>query len=342
MKKISCVSILLSWLLALPAGAQEAVGIAKPWQLGFQDPATPSMHKLYALHNHLLLYIITVITIFVLALTAYIMVRFHRRNHPTPSRVAHNTTLEVVWTVIPIIILVVIAIPSLRTHYFMQHNPDYQMTLKVVGHQWYWSYEYPDQGGFGFDSYIVKDEDLKPGQHRLLDVDNRAVVPVDTVVRVQMTAADVIHSWSVPAFGVKRDAVPGRLNETWFKAEKPGVYYGQCSQLCGVGHGFMPVAVEVVSREQFDTWVKAKQKEAGIPAGGAANVVQPVPPSPAPQGQATPPQAETVPVPQAPVQPGSPKEPKPSNIAPQAPPEAEPAKPSPLDKSQPAQKSSKE
>lgn len=250
---------------AASAHAQEAaVGIARPWQLGLQEPATAVMEKLAWLHNGMLLWIISGITLFVFLLAAVIVVRFNRRANPVPSRNAHNTLLEIIWTVVPVIILVGIAIPSLRIHYYVQRQPEYEMTLKVVGHQWYWSYEYPDHGGFGFDSYIIKDEDLKPGQPRLLAVDNRVVVPVDTTVRVQQTSADVIHAWAIPSFGVKRDAVPGRLSESWFRATKTGVFYGQCSELCGVGHGFMPVAVEVVSKEAFAAWVKEKQQEAGI------------------------------------------------------------------------------
>lgn len=269
-KKHSLLLALCGIFTGVPALAQEPAGLAKPWQLGFQPAATPVMEKLAWLHNDFLLYIITGITIFVLILTAYICWRFSRKNNPVPSKTAHNTLLEIAWTIIPILILVAIAIPSLRTHYFMEREPEGGITLKVVGHQWYWSYEYPDFGNFGFDSYMIKDGDLKPGQRRLLDVDNRVVVPVDTVVRVQTTGADVIHAWAVPAFGIKKDAMPGRLNQTWFKATKEGLYYGQCSELCGVGHGFMPIAVEVVSKEKFAAWVKQQQKAAGITPPDAA------------------------------------------------------------------------
>jgi cytochrome c oxidase subunit II len=237
---------------------------AKPWQLGFQEAVTPVMEELVWLHDNILLVMCFAISLFVLALTAYICVRFSRKNNPVPSKVTHNTKLEVIWTAIPVLILVFIAVPSLRLHYFMERDTDHEMTLKVVGHQWYWSYEYPDHGGFGFDSYMIKEADLKPGQLRLLDVDNRVVVPVDTKVRVLVTGADVIHAFAVPAFGIKRDAVPGRLNETWFKVTKTGTYYGQCSELCGVDHGFMPIAIDVVSKEDFAKWVAAKKKEAGI------------------------------------------------------------------------------
>lgn len=244
--------------------------IARPWQLGFQDPASPVMEKLVGIHDGFLLWLITAISVFVLVLLIYICVKFNRKAHPVPSKTAHNTRLEIIWTVIPVLILVVIAIPSLRIHYFMQRVVEPEMTLKVTGYQWYWHYEYPDHGGINFDSYMKKKEDLKEGEHRLLAVDNRLVVPVDTKVRVLLTGADVIHAFAVPAFGIKRDAMPGRLNETWFLAEKEGTYYGQCSELCGVGHGFMPIVIDVVSKDEFAKWVKEKQKEAGIAPAAAA------------------------------------------------------------------------
>jgi len=245
-------------------------GIAHPWQLGFIPAATPVMEKLNWLHNFLLV-IITVITIFVLVLMAYICLRYNRRANPVPSKTTHNTMLEVIWTTIPIVILVAIAIPSLRIHYFMTDVVEPEMTLKVTGYQWYWHYEYPDHGGFGFDSYMTKDEELKPGEPRLLTVDNRLVVPVDTTVHVHVTAADVIHAFAMPAFGVKVDAVPGRLNETWFRATKTGTFYGQCSELCGVGHGFMPIVINVVSKDEFAAWTASK-KQAMAPQGNAVSV----------------------------------------------------------------------
>jgi cytochrome c oxidase subunit II len=264
MKRFSYFLALLS--IAIPAAsfAEPVVGMAHPWQLNFQAPHSPVMEKLYDLHS-VLLVIITAVSLLVLALTLYIIVRFNRKANPVPSKTAHNTMIEIVWTVIPIIILVGIAIPSVRNHYFMERVPEAAMTLKVTGNQWYWSYQYPDQGGFGFDSYMLSDADAKAkGEPRLLGVDNRVVIPVNTNIRVQLTASDVIHAWAIPAFGVKRDAVPGRLNETWFSANKEGIFYGQCSELCGKGHGFMPIAVEVVSQEKFDAWVAEKQKAAGI------------------------------------------------------------------------------
>lgn len=236
----------------------KVVGNAKPWQVTHQEAASPVMKELIKLHDAVLV-IITLIVILVLALLIFIMLRFNKRANPKPQTFTHNKTVEIVWTVIPILILVGIAIPSLRVHYKYYNNetiisnPD--MTIKVVGHQWYWEYEYPDQG-IKFDSNMTPAKDLPKGAPRLLEVDNAVVVPVNKVVRVQLTSADVIHAWVLPAFGVKKGAVPGRLNETWFKAEKEGIYYGQCSVLCGKLHGFMPVKIVVVSEEQFAQWVK--------------------------------------------------------------------------------------
>lgn len=263
MKKITA---LLASVAASPALAAEPgyEAMAKPWQLGFQEAASPVMEQLVWLHDKVLLGMCVAISLFVLALMVYICVRFSRKNNPVPSKTAHNTKLEIIWTTIPILILIGLAIPSLKLHYFMQKDVDAEMTLKVTGYQWYWGYEYPDQGIPAYESRIIPTKDLKPGQHRLLDVDNRLVVPVDTKIKVLLTGSDVIHAFAVPAFGVKRDAVPGRLNETWFKANHTGTFYGQCSELCGVNHGFMPIAIDVVSKEDFAAWVAGKKKEAGI------------------------------------------------------------------------------
>ncbi len=234
----------------------------RPWQIGFQEAATPVMERLSSVYD-LLLIIIYAIGIFVTLLLAYTCIRYRAKRNPVPSKNTHNTLIEVIWTVLPVLILFAISIPSMRFLYFAQKIDNADMTVKVIGSQWYWSYQYPDHGDISFDSYMVKDADLKPGQMRLLEVDNRVVVPVDTTVRIQTTAADVIHSWAIPAFGVKIDAVPGRLNETWFKATKIGNYYGQCSELCGVGHGFMPIEVEVVSKEDFAVWVEEAKAKFG-------------------------------------------------------------------------------
>ncbi len=260
-------------LFALLAGVSFAAeakefgfGHAYPWQTGFQEPVTPVMRQLDDLHNFLLV-LITVISLFVLGLLAYVCVRFSRKANPVPSKTAHNTTLEIVWTVVPILILVVIGVKSLPLHYYMSEPVEPEMTLKVTGYQWYWGYEYPDQDGLAFEAYIKKDAELNEdaGDIRLLTTDKPVVVPVDTTVRVLMTGADVIHAWSVPAFGVKSDASPGRINEVWFRAEKPGIYYGQCSELCGVNHGFMPIEVRVVEKDVFPQWVeRAKNGEYGL------------------------------------------------------------------------------
>ncbi|PWC49875.1 cytochrome C oxidase subunit II [Azospirillum sp. TSA6c] len=236
----------------------------RPWEMGMQPSASPVKHLMTSF-NDLLTVVITLIVVFVAGLMAYCVVRFNAKRNPVPSRTSHHTLLEVAWTVVPVIILIVIAVPSFKLLYAAERIPQADMTIKVIGHQWYWDYEYPDHGNITFSSYMIAEADLKPGQKRLLEVDNRVVVPVNTTVRVLVTAGDVIHSWAVPAFGLKKDGVPGRINETWFKAEREGVYYGQCSEICGTNHGFMPIAVEAVSKEAFDAWV-AKAKTAYAPA----------------------------------------------------------------------------
>ncbi len=227
-----------------------------PWQKGLQPAATPVMERVHDFHN-LLLAIITAIALFVIALMAYILLRFSARRNPEPSKTTHNVPLEVVWTVIPIVILIVIAVPSFNLLYYMNRFEDAEMTVKVTGYQWYWGYEYPDHDGLAFAAYMIPDEEIdeSKGQQRLLSTDTQLVLPVDTVVRIQVTAADVLHSFAVPAFGIKTDAVPGRLNETWVKVTQPGTYFGMCSELCGVGHAFMPSEVRVVPKEDFEAWV---------------------------------------------------------------------------------------
>ena len=231
-------------------------------QYWLMPPATQHMKDIEDFHN-LLLVIITIITVFVLGLLLWVMVRYNARVNPKPATWSHNTLIEVMWTIIPIIILVVIAIPSFRLLYAGEViPPNVDMTVKAIGHQWYWDYEYPDHGGFVFTANMLSDEDAKKaGEPRLLGVDNRVVVPVNKVIRVIVTSQDVIHAWTIPAFGVKIDAVPGRLNELWFKAEREGVFYGQCSELCGARHAFMPIAVEVVSQERFDQWIEEAKKK---------------------------------------------------------------------------------
>ncbi|MDD9901874.1 MAG: cytochrome c oxidase subunit II [Alphaproteobacteria bacterium] len=249
---LSAVPALLAARFAMAAG-QPA-----PWAKGLQEGVTPVRHQMDAFHDGILMPIITVIALFVLALLIYVVVRFNAKANPTPSKTSHNTMLEVVWTLIPVLILVVIIIPSMKLLYFADRTADAEMTLKVIGHQWNWEYEYPDHGEINFTALMVQDEDLKPGQPRLLTTDNPVVLPVDTNIRLLMTSVDVLHAWAVPAFGVKLDTVPGRINETWVRIEKPGTYYGQCSELCGALHGFMPIEIHAVSTDEFAKWVVAQ------------------------------------------------------------------------------------
>lgn len=224
-----------------------------------QASATPTHDHLDSLHNELLV-IITVIALFVLALLIYVCLRFRASKNPVPSKTSHNTLLEIAWTGIPVIILVVIAIPSFKLLYYADRTPDPDMTVKVQAHQWYWSYEYPDQK-IAFDSNLIPEQDLKEGQLRLLDVDNRLVVPVGKKVQVLVTTSDVMHSFFIPSFGVQIYGTPGRINETWFQVEKPGVYYGECNQICGMNHAYMPIVIEAMEPAKYDAWLaQAKTK----------------------------------------------------------------------------------
>ncbi|CAA0087684.1 Uncharacterised protein [Starkeya nomas] len=254
-------------LVLLGTGAALAgTGQPSPWQINLQGAASPVMESIHSFHFFLLVIIVAVVLL-VLVLLIVVMVKFNEKANPVPSRTTHNTLIEVVWTVVPVLILVAIAIPSFRLLFLQLDLPKADLTVKVTGHQWYWSYEYPDNGAFAFDSMMVQTADLQPGQPRLLAVDNEVVVPVNKVIRIQVTAADVIHSFALPSFGVKIDALPGRLNESWFQATKEGVYYGQCSELCGKDHAFMPIAIRVVSEADFASWVEeAKQKFAAVDA----------------------------------------------------------------------------
>lgn len=253
-------SLLLAGATLLLADGTASAAQPEPWQLGFQAAATPVMERIESFHN-LLLWIITLICLFVLALLGYVCVRFQAARSATPSKRTHNTLLEVAWTAVPVLILVIIAIPSFKLLYYEDVTPDAELTVKAIGHQWYWSYEYPDNGAFTFDAYMVADEDLEPGQPRLLTTDNRIVLPVETNVRILVTATDVLHSWAMPSFGVKIDAVPGRINETWLRIAEPGLYYGQCSELCGDYHGFMPIMIEAVTKDEFEAWTKQAEEE---------------------------------------------------------------------------------
>jgi cytochrome c oxidase subunit 2 len=232
----------------------------KEWQLGFQNPASQGMESIVWFHDYMLLPVITAITAFVLFLILYVCVKFRASKNKVASTTSHNATVEVLWTLIPCLILIVLAVPSFKLLYKQDIIPPADVTIKATGYQWYWGYEYPDEK-IGFDSYMVEEKDLKANQPRLLTVDNEIYVPVNKVVKVMITANDVLHAWALPSFGVKRDAVPGRINETWFKAEKTGTYYGQCSELCGIKHAFMPITVNVVTEEEYATWLNdAKQK----------------------------------------------------------------------------------
>jgi cytochrome c oxidase subunit II len=256
-------AIAVTALFASAGAAVAGLGQPTPWELGLQDAASPVMADIIGFHTFVL-WIITAITAFVLALLLIIIVRFNARANPTPSRTTHNTPLEVVWTVVPVLILVAIAIPSFRLLFTELDVPTPDLTIKATGKQWFWSYAYPDNGNFEFDSLIVADKDLKAGQPRLLTVDNEMVVPVNKVVHVLVTGADVIHSFAVPSFGIKIDAVPGRINDTWFKATTTGLFHGQCSELCGKDHSFMPITVRVTDDKGFAAWAaQAKQKYAG-------------------------------------------------------------------------------
>lgn len=261
---------MLTGMLGWASAASAALPL--PWEMGFQPAASPVMERIEDFHR-LLLVIITFICLFVLALLIWIMVRYNQRANPTPSKVTHNTLLEVAWTIIPVIILVVIAIPSFRLLYFEADIPPSDLTIKAIGKQWYWTYEYPQNGDFQFDSLgLTDDAAAKANEPRLLGVDNPIVVPVNKVIKVVTTGADVIHSWAVPSFGVKMDAVPGRLNATWFKAERVGTYYGECSELCGARHAFMPIEVKVVSEEDFEKWAAAAKKKFASNSAGLTRV----------------------------------------------------------------------
>lgn len=263
---IRVVLLLLSLIYSITCYADKP----RAWQIDFQEAASPIMAELHSFHNFLLI-ITGAIVFFVFLLLAYVILRFNARSNPIPAKFTHNVAIEIIWTIIPVIILVIIAVPSFRVLKEAEHIPPSDLTIKVVGSQWYWTYSYPDNG-IEFDSNIIQPKDLKPGQIRLLEVDNRIIVPQGAVVKFLITASDVIHNFAVPSLGIKTDAVPGRVNHAWTKIEKKGVYYGQCSELCGVNHGFMPIAIEVVSKEEFDDWLKSKTKTASLKQKMVANL----------------------------------------------------------------------
>jgi cytochrome c oxidase subunit 2 len=259
-------------LFALALFALPSLGFAgQPvdWQMNFQEAATPVAERLHNFH-HFLLFIISGISIFVLGLLLYVMLRFNSKVNPVPSATTHNVLLEIIWTVVPVVILIVIAVPSFKLLYYADRTDKPEMTLKVTGYQWYWGYEYPDNGGISFNANMIPADKIDTNtQVKLLSTDNPVVLPVDTNIQILVTGQDVIHSFAVPSFGIKTDAVPGRTNETWVRITKPGTYYGQCDQLCGTNHAFMPIEVIAVSKEDFAAWVnkqnagKASDKAAG-------------------------------------------------------------------------------
>ena len=254
-------AFLVTFLVTGAAALADGIYKAKPDQLGFMEPATQVMRDIVSFHDGLLIMCI-VVSLFVMILMLYIFIKFNAKSNPTPSTTTHHTGLEIVWTTIPIIILLVIAIPSFKLLYLEDVIPEADLTVKAVGNQWYWTYEYPDHDDFSFDSVMLTDDEAKAAGHpRLLGTDTHVVVPVNKTVRLIVTASDVIHAWTIPAFGVKIDAVPGKLNETWFNVEREGMYYGQCSELCGKDHGFMPIMVEVVSQEKYDAWIEMAREE---------------------------------------------------------------------------------
>ena len=262
LSRLRATALIFGILLASAGAAlaAEVFGQPTPWQMGMQLPVTPVGEEIYGF-NTFLFWITTAIAVFVMVLLAIIIVRFNARANRVPSRTTHNTVLEVMWTIVPVLILLLIAVPSFRLLFVELDVPKPDVTIKATGKQWLWSYSYPDNGNFEFDSTVVQDKDLKPGQPRLLTVDNEMVVPVNKIVHVLVTGADVIHSFAVPSFGVRIDAIPGRINDTWFKATREGIFYGQCSELCGVDHSFMPITVRVVSDQEFTAWAaQAKQK----------------------------------------------------------------------------------
>ena len=248
-------AIVLTWMLA--SNSAHAFGVPVDGALGFQHAVTPIMERITEFHN-LLLWIISLVTLFVMGLLIWVMWRYSAKNNPVPSKNSHNTLLEVVWTALPVVILIAISVFSFPLLYYTEEIPDADFTIKATGNQWNWTYEYPDQGALEYPSIMIAEADLQPGQHRNLSVDYPLVVPLDAVVRLQVTATDVIHNFAMPAFGTKIDAIPGRINEAWFQVTEEGTYYGQCSELCGQGHAFMPIEIHVVSQDAFDAWIAAE------------------------------------------------------------------------------------
>jgi cytochrome c oxidase subunit 2 len=270
LKRLAALAAAVPGILSSGA-AFAGIGQPSPWQMGFQQAATPVMENIEWFHDRLL-WLITAITLFVLALLVIIIVRFNAKANPTPSRTTHNTLLEVMWTLVPVVILVTIAVPSFKLLFLELNIPAADLTVKATGKQWYWSYSYPD-AKIEFDSLMLKEGERKPDQPRLLAVDNALVVPVNKVIHVQVIGSDVIHSFAVPSFGIKIDAVPGRLNETWFKAEREGIFYGQCSELCGRDHAYMPIEVRVLNEKDYAAWLDDAKKKFASDSGPSATQV---------------------------------------------------------------------
>lgn len=261
MKKINFwVLTLFAFLVSIPSAFADDA--ARPLQLGLREAASPQMERIVAFHDGLL-WVISIITIFVLGLLIWVVVRYNAKANPTPSKTTHNVMLEIVWTLIPVLILIVIAVPSFKMLYYLDRTEDPEMTLKVTGYQWYWGYEYQDHEGISFLSYMIPEDEIdeEKGQKRLLSTDNPVVLPIDTNIQILITAADVIHAFTIPALGFKKDAVPGRMNETWVRIDKPGTYFGQCSEICGKDHAYMPIEIKAVTKEEFKKWlIEAKEK----------------------------------------------------------------------------------
>ena len=258
------MKLLLSIIVPICLLGQSAyaeLGLSEDWQLSFQEPATDLMSDIISFHSYILMPIITGISILVLFLLLYIAFRFNSSRNQVASTTTHNTVVEILWTVIPVVLLIIIAIPSFRLLYVSETIPKADLTIKAIGNQWYWSYEYPDYGDIVFDANMLNDDELSDPKLRLLETDTQIVVPVNKVVKLQITSNDVLHAWTIPAFGVKMDAVPGKLNETWFKANQEGLFYGQCSELCGPKHAFMPINVKVVSEKEFEDWIGFAKEE---------------------------------------------------------------------------------
>jgi cytochrome c oxidase subunit 2 len=261
LKRLLTLAPLIGCVLITSSAATFADGYqarSSPWQIWFQPPMSPTAQMVYDF-NVLLMWIEGAIVLFVLGLMVYIVIKFNRKANPTPSKTTHNALLEVTWTVVPVLILVGIAVPSMKTLYFTDKTKDVEMTLKVIGNQWYWSYEYPDHNDMTFDSVMIPDDELEKGQPRLLSVDNPVVLPAKTNIRLLLASNDVIHNWAIPSLSLKLDNVPGRVNETWTHINQPGDYYGMCSELCGVSHSGMPIHIRALSKENFAKWlVRAK------------------------------------------------------------------------------------